>query len=116
MNAITASTNALTAEIDRLLNPANFYAHPKDVLRDEDLSLVEKRAILSSWASDYCAVDSRPELREYPGSGQPVSFDDIMSALQELDDQDRSPPRRPLWETRWPKMRRLTASEILSDL
>ena len=41
---------------DALLHPARAYAHPKDVIADDDLTLYEKRAILSSWASDACAV------------------------------------------------------------
>ena len=46
-------------DIDALLHPARAFAHPMDVVRDEDLTLYEKRAILSSWASDACAVEDR---------------------------------------------------------
>jgi len=49
----------------------------------------EKRAILSSWASDACAVESMPALRQIPGSPAPVSFDAVMEALQRLDDLGR---------------------------
>lgn len=72
-------------ELDRLLRPAAAYASPGDVLRDTDLTTNEKKAVLASWASDACAVDSKPAWRQPPGFSQPVSFDDIMSALQELD-------------------------------
>jgi hypothetical protein len=71
--------------LDRLLSPARHFRHPEDVLNDDTLDLQEKRAILSSWASDACAVDSVPALRRPPGAAQPVSFDTIMDALCRLD-------------------------------
>jgi hypothetical protein len=71
--------------LDRLLSPARHYRHPDDVLRDGALDVGEKRAILSSWASDACAVESMPALRQPPGAGQPISFDAIMDALRRLD-------------------------------
>jgi len=58
-------------ELDHLLNPAAVFDHPRDVLNDADLSRQEKRAILSSWASDACAVDSMPGLRQQPGGRAP---------------------------------------------
>ena len=79
-------------ELDHLLNPAAVFDHPRDVLNDPDLSRQEKRAILSSWASDACAVESMPGLRQPPGVKAPVSFDDIVDALRRLDDD---PPPRP---------------------
>ena len=54
-------------ELDHLLNPAAVFDHPRDVLNDPDLTKQEKRAILSSWASDACAVESMPGLRQVPG-------------------------------------------------
>jgi hypothetical protein len=75
-----------------LIHPASAYAHPRDVLRDGDLTTCEKRAILSSWASDACAVASMPGLRQPPGAPAPVSFDDIIDALRSLDDEP-TPPR-----------------------
>ena len=54
-------------DLDQVLNPAAVFNHPRDVLNDPDLSKQEKRAILSSWASDACAVDSMPGLRQRPG-------------------------------------------------
>jgi hypothetical protein len=78
-------------EFDRLLNPAQFYEHPDDVLGDRQLSPQEKRAILSSWASDACAVESMPAWRQIPGAPHPVSFDAVMEALQRLD--RLGPPR-----------------------
>jgi hypothetical protein len=77
-------TNA--ADLDALLHPARAFKHPMDVVRDDDLTLYEKRAILSSWASDACAVVDVPELRHPSGIGE-VKFDDIMDALGDLDAQ-----------------------------
>jgi hypothetical protein len=73
-------------DLDELLHPARAFAHPADVVRDADLSLNEKRAILASWASDACAPEAAPALREIPG-GKRVRFDDIMDCLRELDRQ-----------------------------
>ncbi len=81
--------------LDRLLNPGQFYKHPRDVIDDPYLGLSEKRAILSSWASDACAVESRPAFRQIPGTPAPVSFDDVMDALRRLDDLARPPARAP---------------------
>jgi hypothetical protein len=80
--------------LDRLLNPARFFSHPEDVLRDSTLDIGEKRAILSSWASDSCAVKSIPALRKPPGATDPVTFDAIMDALQRLDHISRGRDRR----------------------
>jgi hypothetical protein len=71
-----------TFDLDQLLHPAKAFATPMDVVRDADLTTNEKRAILSSWASDACAVS--PDLRS-PPNGLPVHFDDIMDALKALD-------------------------------
>lgn len=71
--------------LDRLLAPTRHYKHPEDVVRDPALNQDEKRAILSSWASDACAVESIPALRRAPGMREAVSFDTIMDALQSLD-------------------------------
>jgi hypothetical protein len=75
-----------TIDLDALLHPARAYEHPRDVVADDDLTLYEKRAILSSWASDACAVEDFPELRDVSGAA-PVKFDDIMDALRDLDRQ-----------------------------
>jgi hypothetical protein len=78
-------------DLDTLLHPANAFARPADVVSDPDLTLSEKRAILASWASDACAVEASPVLRQPPGS-DPVRFDDIMDALRELDRQSNARP------------------------
>jgi hypothetical protein len=71
-------------DLDALLHPANAFAHPMDVVRDEDLTLNEKRAILASWASDACAIEAAPDLR-VNSSRSVVRWDDIMDALRTLD-------------------------------
>jgi len=73
-----------TFDLDALLHPARAFAHPMDVVRDPNLTLNEKRAILASWASDACAVEAAPELR-IAGSVGVVRWDDIMDALGTLD-------------------------------
>ena len=71
-------------DLDALLHPAQAFAHPLDVVRDRDLTFNEKRAILASWASDACAVEAAPALRQTP-QGRAIAFDDIMDALRTLD-------------------------------
>ncbi|WP_146126795.1 hypothetical protein [Labrys okinawensis] len=71
-------------DISRLLRPAQAFDHPRDVVADPDLTLNEKRAILASWASDACALEATPSLREIR-RGRVVPFDDIMDALRALD-------------------------------
>ena len=71
-------------DLDALLHPANAFAHPMDVVRDEDLTLNEKRAILASWASDACAIEAAPDLR-VTSFRSVVRWDDIMDALRTLD-------------------------------
>jgi hypothetical protein len=82
--AMTELVRKDTFNLDKLLHPAGAYGHPREVVADTDLTLNEKRAILSAWASDACAVETAPDLRQQ-GNGPPVSFDDIMEALKTLD-------------------------------
>ena len=73
-------------DLDDLLHPAQAFSHPADVVNDPDLTLNEKRAILASWASDACAIESVPALRCAPiKGGGPVAFDDVMDELRALD-------------------------------
>ena len=74
-------------DLDALMHPARAFAHPMDVVRDADLTLNEKRAILASWASDACAVEAAPKLRAI-ASGNMVQWDDIMDALRTLDREE----------------------------
>jgi hypothetical protein len=80
-------------DLDELLHPADAFDDPLEVVHDPDLTLNEKRAILSSWASDACALEAAPELRVLP-RGKAVLFDDIMDALRSLDASDGHPVKK----------------------
>lgn len=71
-------------EMTELLHPADAFMHPMDVVADCDLTTYEKRAILSSWAADACAVKGVSELNQ-SFHGATVSFDDVLDALRALD-------------------------------
>lgn len=75
----------LAAALERWLRPAVGFNHPRDVLKDPHLDAAEKRAILSSWASDASAVQDEPRLRWLLGTPEPVPFADIRDALERLD-------------------------------
>jgi len=69
----------------RLLRPALGFNRPYDVLKDPLLDDEEKRAILSSWASDACAVEGHPDLRWFIGGEGPVPLNEVLEALGRLD-------------------------------
>jgi len=62
--------------IDRLLNPADAFGQPIDVVEDCDLTTYEKRAILSAWAARACALDEEDHNGDL--------FDAIVDALSAL--------------------------------
>jgi hypothetical protein len=64
------------------------FDHPNDVVDEPTLGPAEKRAVLSSWASDASAVRDEPELRWLLGTPGPVRLDDIRKALLQLDNQE----------------------------
>ncbi|MGE5158638.1 MAG: hypothetical protein ACM3OF_10890 [Gemmatimonas sp.] len=78
-------------DFNALLHPGAVFEHPRDVVCHPALSLSEKRAILSSWASDASAIASCPALREASGVKAPVTVDEILEALSELDGGPRHP-------------------------
>jgi hypothetical protein len=78
----TSKRGAGGLDLGRLLQPANAFATPMAVVDDQDLTLTEKRAILSAWASD--ARSTEIAFNRCEGT-QPVRFDDVMRALKELD-------------------------------
>ncbi|MBX9774352.1 MAG: hypothetical protein K2Y71_08040 [Xanthobacteraceae bacterium] len=88
-------------DIGRMLQPANAFADPMTVVDDQDLTLTEKRAILSSWASDARSVESL--LNRAEGV---VRLDEVMAALKELDlrygDLKSRPRYRRILENRIP--------------
>jgi len=75
------------------------YVHPNEVLHDGRLSLTERRALLCAWASDACAVDSRPGFRWLPGTPGPILVDHIVAALRSLDDLAGSSNGQPFFGT-----------------
>jgi hypothetical protein len=78
-------------DLNRLLHPAGAFRTPMEVVNDPDMTVQEKRAILASWASDACAVEASPDVRQ-PPSTPAVRFDDIMEALKGLDGEAADKP------------------------
>ena len=92
---VSGVAHAISATaMEQVLHPGRAYQRPAQVVADTRISLAERRAILSSWASDACAVESNPLLRQPPCSSEPVTFEEIMDALAELDRMDRSGEER----------------------
>jgi hypothetical protein len=79
--------------VEAFFHPVSHYDSPGDVLNDARLSTDEKRVVLSSWASDMYVVESHPALRDIPGIPHKLRLDDIMAALNRLDDESDPPPR-----------------------
>jgi hypothetical protein len=88
----TTASEGNVFDINYLLHPGTVFNHPRDVVGSPDLSLAEKRAILASWASDAAAISSCPALRVPEGLKHPVSIDEVLEALQSLDEGPRHPP------------------------
>ncbi len=83
----------LGAALERWLRPAVGFGHPRDVLKDPLLDLSEKRAVLSSWASDASSVQDQPTLRWLLGTPEPVPLSDIREALERLDRWEGGQPQ-----------------------
>jgi hypothetical protein len=83
-----------------LLHPARAFAHPRDIVHDPDLTLNEKRAILASWASDACAVETAPALHQPPGADRMVPVDEILEALRTLNRQAQQDSPQVSWARR----------------
>ena len=79
-------------DLNALLHPGTAFRHPRDVVTHPSLSVSEKRAILASWASDASAIASCPSLRAPDGLKAPVTIDEILGALCELDGRPPQPP------------------------
>jgi hypothetical protein len=79
-------------DFDYPLHPGAKFEHPRYVVSHPGLSLGEKRGILASWASDASAIASCPSLRAPDGLKAPVTIDEILEALRELDGGPRHPP------------------------
>ena len=81
-------TQGLGAALERWLRPAVGFSHPREVLKDPFLDVAEKRAVLSSWASDASAVQDDPRSRWLLGTPEPVLLTDVLEALERLDRYD----------------------------
>jgi hypothetical protein len=79
----------LGGALERWLRPAVGFTHPSDVLKDPGLDLSDKRAVLSSWASDASAVRDEPSLRWLLGTPEPVRLAEIREAMARLDALER---------------------------
>ncbi|MGR4863902.1 hypothetical protein [Caulobacter sp. LARHSG274] len=86
----SAPVRGLGPVLEKLLRPAVGFRHPREVLKDPLLDTAQKRAILSSWASDASAVEDHPTLRWLLGTEAPVPVDEILDALWRLDGQAAS--------------------------
>jgi hypothetical protein len=71
---------------DNLAPKGTDYVHPGEVVQDDRLDPTEKRAILSAWASDACAVESKPQFRWLSGTPGPILVDHVLAALRSLDE------------------------------
>jgi hypothetical protein len=107
----TLSTTAASAfDLDSLLHPAQAFEQPQDVIRDPDLTVNEKRAILASWASDARAVEAAPALQRSQSARRAVSVDKILGALRSLDRQANAEAPRSSWTRR--QVRRRSVEEF----
>src|ERR1700684_3767019 len=79
-------------DINALLHPGTVFDHPRDVVGPTPLPISEKRPIRGSWASDASAIASCPALRAPASLKAPVTIDEILEALCELDGGPRNPP------------------------
>lgn len=79
-------------DFNALLHPGTVFECPRDVVVHPSLTLCEKRAILSSWASDASSLAACPTLRASRGLNAEVTVDEILDALRELDRGPRPPP------------------------
>lgn len=75
----------LSGALARGVRPAVGFTIPDDVVKDPHLPVMQKREILSSWASDASAVQDEPTLRWLLGTPEPVPFADVRDALLRLE-------------------------------
>ncbi|HEY0123874.1 MAG TPA: hypothetical protein VGC14_19355 [Rhizobium sp.] len=85
-NTLKQAVSEAVAMGPAVLMPQNVrFRRPIDVVTASALSAHDKRTILAARASDYYAIDSKPALRQIPGTPEPVAIDEVQSALIELD-------------------------------
>lgn len=59
-----------------------------EVAYHSQLSISEKRAILSAWVSSACAVEAGPLMRRQPETGHEARYDEIADAIKALDEEE----------------------------
>ena len=84
-NMLQQAANNAMAMGPRVLLQGMELQRPIDVVKAPSLSVDDKRAILAVWASDFYTVESKPALRQLPGTPEPVFIDEVQAALKELD-------------------------------
>ncbi len=100
-----AQRNGLPGSSDASVSRSKFGA-VDEVMNDRQLTGIEKRSILASWASDAHAVADMPALRAVD-DGKVVNIDDILDALKSIDGNDQPTARiRPISHRRHPFRRR----------
>lgn len=82
-----AQRNDLPASSDTSAYWSKFGA-VDEVMNDRQLTPIEKRSILASWASDAHAVADMPALRGLD-DGRVLNIDDILDALKLIDGNDQ---------------------------
>ena len=82
----------------------------KAILADPHLDRDAKRAKLAAWASDAYTVRDRPTLRRLD-DGTVVMLQDILRALQSLDDLPQQPPKAQQRVLMWRAMDRRRKKE-----
>ena len=65
-----------------LFHPAKAFQHPSDVVRDPDLTLHEKRAILANWAADWASDWASDRASD---AGKSLTLDAVLEVLRALD-------------------------------
>lgn len=81
----SAAPQSLRVALERGVRPAIGFLSPDDVVKDPHLTNLDKRAILSSWASDASSVQDEPTLRWLLGTAEPVPLADVLAGLKRLD-------------------------------
>src|ERR1700744_2280086 len=79
--------NIVSSADNLLARKSLTFAHPDEVMDDQELTLADKRSLLASWASDALAIEDTPSLRQL-ASGAVVCVDDVFAALKSLDLQE----------------------------
>jgi hypothetical protein len=88
----TTATDDNVFDFDYLLHPSTKFEHRRRAVSHPGLSLGEKRSILAFWDSHASPIASGASLRAPEGLKAPVTIDQILEALRELDGGPRQPP------------------------